>query len=66
MIDAAKTRHLNTLYAIRARLGDPDDPESLPLLWTEMLCFLSSDQLGEYLERLQRMMPELRIDGDDE
>lgn len=61
----AKTLYLNRIHEIRELLGGAESAESLPLLWQEMLCFLTAAQLGEYVEHVEQMMPELGPDGEE-
>ncbi len=51
---------LNVLHFIAGRIGDPDDAETLRVLWDEMLCFLTTDQLREFAEHMRQTHPQTR------
>ena len=55
-----KSDILNVLHAIASRIGDPDDAETVRVLWDEMLCYLTTDQLRGFAAHMRQMHPETR------
>ena len=51
---------LNVLHFIARRIGDPEDPETVRVLWDEMLCFLTTDHLRAFAAHMRQMHPETR------
>ncbi len=51
---------LNVLHFIAGRIGDPDDAETVRVLWAEMLCYLTTDQLRGFAAHMRQMHPATR------
>ncbi len=55
-----KSDILNVIHFIARRIGDPDDAETVRVLWDEMLCYLTTDQLRGFAAHMRQMHPETR------